>query len=114
MPWSDIEKHLSYVPNTNRPIDLWKERLKNFSFSRYDETRNIPSIDGSSKLSPYSRFGLVSVREIYQKALQENGLVYISEIARREFWQHIYYHFPDTRTTEFQEKRRNIAWNNDL
>ncbi len=110
---ADIEKELSYSPNTHRQVNLRRERFNSFSFSTYSETRNTPSIDGSSKLSPYMRFGLVSIREMYHKALQEDAQTYISELARREFWQHIYYHFPHTRTTEFQEKRRNIPWNND-
>ena len=36
-------------------------------FSSYDDTRNIPSIVGSTRLSPYIRFGVFSIREIYRK-----------------------------------------------
>jgi deoxyribodipyrimidine photo-lyase len=91
---------------------MWKERLQSFSFWSYDETRNTPSIDWSSKLSPYLRFGLLSPREIYQTAKSLWASTYISELAWREFWQHIFYHFPHSREVEFQEKRRNIAWKN--
>lgn len=37
---------------------------------------------------------------------------FISELAWREFRQHIAHHFPDSRQTEFLEKRRNLAWAN--
>lgn len=36
-------------------------------FSHYDDLRNLPAIDGSTRLSPYIRFGIFSVREIYAK-----------------------------------------------
>jgi deoxyribodipyrimidine photo-lyase len=38
---------------------------------------------------------------------------FVSELAWREFWQHIDYYFPYTKKYEFQEKRRNIVWKND-
>jgi deoxyribodipyrimidine photolyase len=31
---------------------------------------------------------------------------FVSELARREFWQHIAHYFPETWGIEFQEKRR--------
>lgn len=110
---SQIEKKLDFIPNTQRPIWFWDKRKDNFSFSTYNETRNIPSIDGSSKLSPYIRFWLLSIRELYIKAKNDEAQVYISELAWREFRQHIFYNFPLSRTLEFQEKKRNIKRNNN-
>ena len=45
--------------------------------------------------------------------VQNQSESYVSEIAWREFWQHINYHFPFVKKYEFQEKRRNIEWKND-
>lgn len=112
-PRSKIEPHLGGENTSQWSIDFPKNRLQQFDFSTYNDTRNIPSLDWSSKLSPYIRFGIISIREIYQKALKEWAQTYISELAWREFWQHIYYHFPHTRTLEFQEKRQNITWDNN-
>lgn len=111
-PRSKIEPHLGADKNILWPIDFPLQRLQNFDFTTYNEKRNIPCIDWSSRLSPYIRFGIVSVRELYEKAEKEWASTYISELAWREFWQHIYYHFPHTRTLEFQEKRRNIKREN--
>ena len=80
-------------------------------FSHYDEERNLPGIDGSTRLSPYIRFGIFSVREIYQK-VSENPTLF-SEIIWREFWYHIAHYFPETYQLEFQEKRRSIIWKTD-
>lgn len=100
-----------------RPLDLWFQRMMTFDFTRYDDTRNSPSIDGSSKLSPYTRFGLISIRELYRELLSKNNptqtATYLSELARREFWQHIAHHFPESRIMEFQEKKRKIARDNN-
>jgi deoxyribodipyrimidine photo-lyase len=49
-------------------------------------------VDGPSKFSPYIRFGVMSIREIYNLAVQAFGLeknIFVTELARREFWFHI-------------------------
>lgn len=91
-------------------LRLGQERIKR-DFSHYDDLRNIPSIDGSTRLSPYIRFGIFSIREIYRKI--ENNPTLLSEIIWREFWYHIAYYFPFTYSLEFQERKRNIKWNAD-
>lgn len=91
-------------------LTLGRERLER-DFSHYDELRNLPAIDGSTRLSPYIRFGIFSVREIYAKVSSNPTL--LSEIIWREFWYHIAYYFPFTYELEFQERRRSIVWKTD-
>ncbi|MGB9609001.1 MAG: FAD-binding domain-containing protein, partial [Minisyncoccia bacterium] len=88
------------------------KRLKTFDFINYNQTKNFPGIDGSSKLSPYIRFGIISIRKIFNqvKDLSEN---YIRELAWREFWYHIKFYFNEFYNLEFQEKRRNLIWENN-
>ena len=114
-----IARHIHAWANTHRPIDKWKERLSSFAFDQYDATRNTPSINGSSQLSPYTRFGLISIRQLasyIMTAWQTAGWsadssyeVYLAELGWREFWHHIMHYFPEMRYREFQEKRRHIA-----
>ncbi len=80
-------------------------------FSSYDDLRNLPAIDGSTRLSPYIRFGIFSIREIYAR-MQANPTL-LSEIIWREFWYQIAYYFPFTYSIEFQERRRAIEWKSD-
>ncbi|MBS8121602.1 cryptochrome/photolyase family protein [Candidatus Vampirococcus lugosii] len=96
-------------------INGYEDILNNFDFGNYENTRNLPYINGTSKLSPYTRFGLISVRQIYNKIIKSNyeNDVYLSEIAWREFWNHIAINFPWTLDLEFLEKRRGISWEND-
>lgn len=96
-----------------RPVDH-KKRLHTFSFYSYAETRNSLSVNGVSKMSPYIRFGLLSIRELYCAAAKQKAQVYISELAWREFRNHIFYNFPQSRELEFQEKKRGISWDNNL
>ncbi|MCH2188857.1 DNA photolyase family protein [Candidatus Gracilibacteria bacterium] len=107
-------------------MEFGKKRVEHNITSSYEEVRNDLDKDGTSRLSPYLRFGIFSVRELYNKALQTSPPApllggegssqknaFISELAWREFWWHIYYNFPDTVHTEFQEKRRHIEWETD-
>lgn len=101
---SVIKKHPYWT------MEFWKERMGR-DFSSYEDERNTPSIDGSTRLSPYIRFGVFSVREVYKKVKDNPTL--LSEIIWREFWYHIAYYFPSMYELEFQEKRRHIRWEND-
>ncbi|HSW63067.1 MAG TPA: deoxyribodipyrimidine photo-lyase [Dissulfurispiraceae bacterium] len=96
----------------------WKQRLKLFDVCTYRDTRNMPAVDGTSKLSPYLRFGQISIRQLYARMLKKADSscmaeTFISELAWCEFWYHIMHHFPDARTLEFQEKRRGLSWRSD-
>jgi len=93
-------------------IDFWNTRLKSFDFLHYEDFRNDLDKDGTSRLSVYLRFWIFSVREVYLK-VKDISHTYVSELAWREFWQHINYYFPYTKKYEFQEKRRNIARRKD-
>lgn len=113
-----------YIPADRREIGdmitvphhpLWtiafgRSRLDR-DFSHYDDLRNLPAVDGSTRLSPYIRFGIFSIREIYAKIEQNPTL--LSEIIWREFWYQIAYYFPFTYAIEFQERRRAIEWKSD-
>lgn len=101
-----IEKHPYFT------LDFWKNRLKNYIRENYDEYRNDLDKDWTSKLSPYLRFWIFSVRQIYNIAKNKNQS-FVSELAWREFWQHINYYFPETKNIEFQENKRHIKWSRD-
>lgn len=106
---------LTYNKNNFWSVPFGLERLEDFDFSGYEYSRDRMDIDGTSKLSPYIRFGLISLRKIYQKALEAAGedCQFIKELAWREFWYHIKINFQEFNILEFQEKRRNIQWENN-
>ncbi|MEK6224118.1 MAG: DNA photolyase family protein [Thermodesulfobacteriales bacterium] len=108
-------QEISHTKNTLWPIDYPEQRLWSFNFKEYNKRRDFPYIDGTSRLSPYLRFGTVSVRKVYNAAINAmpEPSQYVAELAWREFWYHIMHYFPETKDIEFQERRRNIKWVNN-
>ena len=68
---------------------------------KYDETRNFPSLDSTSKIGPHLRFGTVSIREIVDKVKDVNS-TYLSELIWREFFMQILWHFPKSCSSKLQ------------
>jgi deoxyribodipyrimidine photo-lyase len=110
--------------NIHRPVNWATKRIQQFNLTDYEQTRNHLDIDGTTRLSPYMRFGLVSIRELFARGINvhkvhygakahEEKNHYISELAWREFWYHIMHYFPETAMIEFQEKRRHIQRSQD-
>ena len=78
-------------------------------------------LEGTSQLSPYFRFGMLSARraanEVFQlihSARDANSLkgcqTWLNELIWREFYTSILYHFPNVQKEAFQEKMRGISW----
>ena len=90
-----------------------KVKPYNFDFlDRYDLIRDYPADDKTSYLSPYLRFGLVSVRKMVVKALKTNA-TFLSELIWREFFMQILYHFPKVVTQNFKQKYDVVPWRNN-
>ena len=103
---SDIgfEKSSLKVPNFDTTPTL---------IQQYEDTRNIPAKDGTSRLGPHLRFGTVSVRKMVKKANNENNKTFLQELVWREFFMQVLYHNPSTVTDAFKSKYDNIKWRNN-
>jgi deoxyribodipyrimidine photo-lyase len=80
----------------------------NGGLKRYGELRNNPA-GGSSRLSPYIRWGCVSPLELEAKLGLRPGKgprVFRSELAWREFYAAVIENFPGVVAEEFQERYR--------
>lgn len=91
---------------------------------RYSQTRDIPSIKGTSGISPYLAAGLISPRYILRQLLNHNpdmliatdspNFSWLNEIIWREFYRHLLYHEPRLGKHEcFNLKYQGITWSND-
>lgn len=78
----------------------------------YNQTRNIPSVEGTSFASVHLRFGTVSVRELVKRALQLNEQ-WLNELIWREFFMMILFHFPGVVNQNFKRKYDAIEWRNN-
>jgi deoxyribodipyrimidine photo-lyase len=82
------------------------------TLENYHEIRNIPAINGTSKLSAHNKFGTLSIREVYSAIVhyfgQEHTL--IKELYWRDFFTHIQFHFPHVLGHAFQKKFEHVKW----
>jgi deoxyribodipyrimidine photo-lyase len=85
-------------------------RLKN-TMKNYAKTRNLPSLEGTTRLSAYIKFGCVSIREVYHNYSKNAALQ--RELIWREFYAHIMYHFPHIIGNSFKQKYDRIKWSNN-
>jgi len=89
------------------PAEIDRERIRN-----YELYRNIPAIDGTSRLGLHLRFGTISIRKLV-KAARELSEVFLGELIWREFFMMILWHFPESAEHAFKKKYDNISWRNN-
>ena len=89
--------------------------------ARYQEGRDRPAIEGTSRLSPHLHFGEISPQQIVEKTRHvinvdsQHGIVanaesFIREIGWREFAYHLLYHFPHTVDKPLHEHFNHFPW----
>ncbi|NNL83461.1 MAG: deoxyribodipyrimidine photo-lyase [Winogradskyella sp.] len=79
----------------------------------YEETRNYPAKESTSRLGPHLRFGTVSIRKMIKKAIAEENEIFWQELIWREFFMQILWHFPHTKDQSFKAKYDRIEWRNN-
>lgn len=92
--------------------------IKNYIYNsriinEYEETRNFPALDNTSKLGPHLRFGTVSVRQMASRADAQENKIFLKELIWREFFMQILWHFPQTHKDSFKSKYDRINWRNN-
>jgi deoxyribodipyrimidine photo-lyase len=86
----------------------------------YAEKRDIPALEGTTRISQDLRFGLLSLRSIYaatQQAMLDapapvrtNHHTYLKELAWREFYFAILHFYPEVLEVEFAPQWRGLPW----
>ena len=94
-------------------IEEPKYSFDNKVIDEYEETRNFPSLDSTSRLGSYLRFGIVSVRALVQKAASRSNNIFLKELIWREFFMQILWHFPHTSYKSFKPQYDKIEWLNN-
>ncbi len=93
-----------------RQLDDFLDRVAD-----YDEDRNLPSIDGSSRLSPHLHWGEISPAQIWDVLQGRRGKgadTFRSELAWRDFAQNVIYQFPNYPEGNHREKFDAMEWRN--
>jgi len=102
-----------------------QERLRYFlndELNGYATSRDAMARDATSKMSPYLRFGNLSVRQIWYASLAaaqaesipgEHLRKFQDELGWREFSYHLLYHFPPLHQVNFRQQFDAMPWRAD-
>ena len=98
-----------------KPFDIPVFNIDYKRIEKYEETRNFPHLNSTSRIGAHLRFGFISIRKLVEKALKNSNKTYLKELIWREFFMQILWHFPYTQKKSFKPKYDNIRWlnNND-
>lgn len=78
----------------------------------YAETRDTPSVQGTTRMSLHLRFGTVSIRSLMGFGMKHSDK-WLTELIWREFYQAILHHFPHSASDAFRAKYDRIPWRHD-
>ncbi|MBC7614724.1 MAG: deoxyribodipyrimidine photo-lyase [Pedobacter sp.] len=90
------------------PATNFELRLKN-----YDQQRDYPAVDATTRLGLHLRFGTVSIRRVVKEAQRQGADKWLSELVWREFYMMILWHFPHSAQQAFKPVYDNIIWRNN-
>ncbi len=103
------------------------ERLSRFledAMAAYPRDRDLPGVDGTSRLSPYLHFGCVGARQAWH-AIQSRAAVdanpgvasgaeaFLRQLGWREFAHHLLVHFPWTGSAPLRPEFASFPWRED-
>jgi len=92
-----------------------RDRLEAFldRAADYEAKRNLPSIDGTSRLSPHLHWGEISPGQIWKALERRRGIgadTFRGELLWRDYAQNIIAQFPDYPERSFRPEFRRLHW----
>ena len=110
--YEKFDKYWKVSENDSQKIlkDLLENKIKD-----YGTNRDIPSVNGTSRLSPYLKFGQIHVNTIWKKCseLKSKGIgyrKYINELGWREFSHSLINYFPEFLKGNFRKEFDKFPW----
>jgi len=131
--WPDSDRLQDWALHPARPdwstgFSMWtpgeagaEAALTRFLDSRidaYEKARDIPGVEGTSRLSPHLHFGEIGPRQVMRavqasKARDDAAAKFLAELGWREFNHHILFHWPDLPTANFKPAFDAFVWEDD-
>lgn len=91
-----------------------KKQIKVFQahIAKYATQRDIPAIEGTSRLSPHLHFGEISPREVLVAlgARGHGATQFVKEIIWREFANYFLFHFPTVSDSNWKKEFNQFPW----
>ncbi|MBP6389624.1 MAG: deoxyribodipyrimidine photo-lyase [Flavobacteriales bacterium] len=78
----------------------------------YHWTRDLPALEGTSRMSSHLRFGTVSIRALMRQAMTMSS-TYTNELIWREFFMQVLWHHPYAGTRAIKPAYDSIPWRNN-
>ena len=105
---------LSEIGFSNDEIEFEKFNLGDELIKNYNSKRDFPYLNSTSKIGPYLRFGLISVREVGGKTIEKKfDQSFLRQLIWRDFYIQIFFHFPDSENENFKPAYDKIIWLNE-
>ncbi|QPH38569.1 cryptochrome/photolyase family protein [Pedobacter endophyticus] len=79
----------------------------------YAAQRDFPALNGTTHIGLHLRFGTISIRKAVSDAIDAKSNVWLSELAWREFYMMILWHFPYAAFNSFKKQYDKIKWRNN-
>jgi deoxyribodipyrimidine photo-lyase len=90
----------------------------------YDDQRNFPAVDGTSRLSAALKFGAIGIRTVWAAAAaaydrgrsdeaRQHVQTWQQELAWREFYQHVLHAFPELADGPYRPQWQTFPWDNN-
>ncbi|MES2035533.1 MAG: deoxyribodipyrimidine photo-lyase [Pseudomonadota bacterium] len=131
--WPDSDRLDDWALHPGKPdwsggFDIWtpgeagaEAELTRFLDGRidaYPEARDIPGVEGTSRLSPHLHFGEIGPRQVWRAVQTAGGgsasaAKFLAELGWREFNHHILFHWPDLPTANFKPAFDAFEWRDD-
>ncbi len=96
----------------NTTIQFPDTKVTQKLIKHYDETRDFPALEGTSRLGLHFRFGTISIRQKVKKAQKLNA-TFLNELIWRDFYAMILANHPKVVDHSFREKYDYIDWRNN-
>jgi deoxyribodipyrimidine photo-lyase len=110
---SYIKNHVDLNVRDTDEIQDANKALNNLSeLTDYDNTKDIPGVRGTARLSALLRFGICSPRQVYQAIKKSHDASHgiIRQLYWRDFYFQIGFHFPHVYHSAFRRKYDHLKW----
>lgn len=109
LPFISLKEMGFTLANQTFPSVNFEQKL-----AGYEEKRDYPAVDATTYIGLHLRFGTISIRNAVQKAVAHKADKWLAELAWREFYMMILWHFPHTVDKAFKPAYDNIEWRNNV
>ena len=97
---------------TPSEVDIPEANVGPELLRQYAETRDTPSVRGTSRVSVHLRFGTVSIRDMARQGFAHSEK-WLTELIWRDFYQSVMHAFPHSMKDAFRAKYDRIPWRHD-